>query len=406
MIFLDKQSKRSKDENGYLVIKDNPIAVAGVFDYAHSELFEDGEDILVKVYKDFEDLKKVKDSFANKPIYWTHKWVGDETKQVDGAIGSDIRLDEDKKALIADLIIYNPDLVEVIEKGEVVELSPGFTGEVVEEKGRYDGQSYDYRQYTDVVNHLAVVERGRAKDNLKIQDSENPNLKKGINMAKDGLKAFADSLRKVLKIADEEAKKLDEGKTEDEETPETKIQDEDIFKEIDAIRSNADMSEEDKVKAIKSLVESYDKSKEEIEDEENIEKKQDEDVEKKTDEEMTTVEKDDKAEEIGSLIEQVIEKKLEKFTDTQNRQVARIQDAYDNVSSVLGTSFNKNGMSADDIYKFGYESLSGQTLAKGMDAKTAFGIVGGKFNKPSTTFKDSAVNEKSNISDYLSKHYK
>lgn len=406
MIFLDKQSKRSKDENGYLIIKDNPIAVAGVFDYAHSELFEDGEDILVKVYKDFKDLKKVKDSFANKPIYWTHKWVGDETKQVDGAIGSDVRLDEDKKALIADLIIYNPDLVEVIEKGEVVELSPGFTGEVVEEKGRYDGQSYDYRQYTDVVNHLAVVERGRAKDNLKIQDSENPNLKKGINMAKMDIKAFADSLRKVLKIADEEAKKLDECKTEDEETPETKMQDEDIFKEIDAIRSNADMSEEDKVKAIKSLVESYDKPREEIEDEENIEKKTDEDVEKKTDEEMTTVEKDDKAEEIGSLIEQVIEKKLEKFTDAQNKQVARIQDAYDNVSSVLGTSFNKNGMSADDIYKFGYESLSGQSLAKGMDAKTAFGIVGGKFNKPSTTFKDSAVNEKSNISDYLNKNYK
>ena len=32
-------SKREKDSNGFLIVKDNPIAKAGVFDYLLSEVF-------------------------------------------------------------------------------------------------------------------------------------------------------------------------------------------------------------------------------------------------------------------------------------------------------------------------------------------------------------------------------
>lgn len=394
MIFLDKSSKRTKDENGFLTIKDNPIAVAGVFDYLHSELFEDGEDRIVKVYRDFEDLKKIKDTFSNKPIVHTHKWAGDETKQVDGAIASDIRIDEKNQALVSDLIIYNPDLIEAIESGQDVELSPGYTGNVIEEEGRYKGQSYDYRQFTDIVNHLAVVENGRAGDNLKIQDSKNKLIERESMKADD--KKFLDTLKRILKFKDEEIEAVE--KTEDEDTTQIeKKEDESIFSEIDAIKSNADMSEEDKIKAIKSLVDSYGKTEDE-------EPKEEKPTEKKEDEE--TVEKDDKAEEIAEAVGELVKKEVElKFADS-NKQVARIQDAYDNVSAVLGTSFNRNGMNANDIYSFGYEALSGQTLSKDMDAKTAFGVVSQSFRKPSTTFQDSKAPASSGILDYLEKNYK
>ena len=391
MIFLDKSSKRTKDENGFLTIKDNPIAVAGVFDYLHSELFEDGEDRIVKVYRDFEDLKKIKDTFSNKPIIHTHKWAGDETKQVDGAIASDIRIDEKNQALVSDLIIYNPDLIEAIESGKDVELSPGYTGKVIEEEGRYKGQSYDYRQFTDIVNHLAVVENGRAGDNLKIQDSKNKLLERESMKADD--KKFLDTLKRILKFKDEEIEAVET--VEDEDATQTeKKEDESIFSEIDAIKSNSDMSEEDKIKAIKSLVDSYGKTEDETPVE--AEKKEDED----------TVEKDDKAEEIAEAVSELVKKEVElKFADS-NKQIARIQDAYDNVSSVLGTSFNRNGMNANEIYAFGYEALSGQSLSKDMDAKTAFGIVSQSHRKPSTTFQDSKVTASSGILDYLEKNYK
>lgn len=397
MIFLDKSSKRAKDENGFLTIKDNPIAVAGVFDYLHSELFENGEDRIVKVYRDFEDLKKIKDTFANKPIIHTHKWAGDETKQVDGAIASEIRIDEDNQSLVSDLIIYNPDLIDAIESGKDVELSPGYTGNVIEEEGRYKGQSYQYRQFTDVVNHLAVVENGRAGDNLKIQDSKNKINEREDMKVED--KKFLDTLKRILKFKDEEIEAV--AKTEDEDATQTeKKEDESIFNEIDAIKSNSDMSEEDKIKAIKSLVASYgkteDEGEEKTEDEEPTEKKEDED----------TVEKDDKVEEIAEAVSELVKKEVElKFADS-NKQVARIQDAYDNVSAVLGTSFNRNGMSANDIYAFGYESLSGQELSKDMDAKTAFGIVSQSYRKPSSHFQDSKAPATSGILDYLEKNYR
>ena len=46
MLFIDSSlSRRSKDENGFLIIKDNPIAKAGVFDYLLSEIESDVKDL-------------------------------------------------------------------------------------------------------------------------------------------------------------------------------------------------------------------------------------------------------------------------------------------------------------------------------------------------------------------------
>ncbi len=376
MIFLDKKSKRTKDENGFLTIKDNPIAVAGVFEYLHSELFENGEDRVVKVYRDFEDLKSVKDKFSKMPIVFNHKWVGDETNQVDGAISEDIRIDEKNLSLISDLTIYNPELVEAIENGEIIELSPGYTGEVVEEKGRFNGIDYDYRQIPNITNHLAVVENGRAGDSLKIQDSK-IKIKESENMKIED-KKFLDTLKRLLKFSDNEA----EVKTEDSEEPKT-------VKSI----LDSDASDSEKLEQIRALEESK------TEDEEVEPKAEDED---KVEDSDDVVEKDDKAEEIAKIIKEEIEKR---FADS-TKQISKIQDAYDNVAGVLGMTFNKNGMNEDAIYSFGYESLTGEKLDKFMDSKTAFNIVASKYRKPSNTFKDSAPAKESSILKYLDEKYK
>ena len=381
MIFLDKSSKRTKDENGFLTIKDNPIAVAGVFEYLHSELFENGEDRVVKVYRDFEDLKSVKDKFSKMPIMFNHKWVGDEANQVDGAISEDIRIDEKNLSLISDLTIYNPELVEAIENDKIIELSPGYTGEVVEEKGRFNGQSYDYRQIPNITNHLAVVENGRAGGSLKIQDSKIKINEREDMKVED--KKFLDTLKRLLKFSDNEA----EVKTEDSDEPKT-------VKSI----LDSDITDSEKIEQIRALEESK------TEDEETIEKTEDsEETEPKTEDEDKVedsdevVEKDNKAEEIAKLIKEEIEKR---FSDS-TKQMSRIQDAYDNVSAIIG-SFKKDGMSANDMYKMGYEGISGQSLSSDMDAKTAFILASAKYNKPQTTFKDSKTVD-SKLSNVLSR---
>ncbi|WP_300970382.1 DUF2213 domain-containing protein [Helicobacter rodentium] len=71
-IKISDSTQREKDENGFLVVRNNPIAKAGVFDYLLCEIMpnckESERNKIVKVYRDWDMLKSVKDSFANKPI--------------------------------------------------------------------------------------------------------------------------------------------------------------------------------------------------------------------------------------------------------------------------------------------------------------------------------------------------
>ena len=58
-ITLDTKSNRYFDENGYLVIKDNKIAKAGVFDYLGREISDELQDSeIYKVCRPWESLKR------------------------------------------------------------------------------------------------------------------------------------------------------------------------------------------------------------------------------------------------------------------------------------------------------------------------------------------------------------
>ena len=146
-IVLDnRETKRSKDDNGYLIVKDNPIAFSGVYDYLLSEVSDSKSDEVVKVCREFDDLKANKDLFKDKPIIWQHYWTGEQgdNQRADGAITGDI--EAKNGGLYADLIIYNSDLIKSIENGECYELSPGYECEILQENGSYNGEHYDYKQ--------------------------------------------------------------------------------------------------------------------------------------------------------------------------------------------------------------------------------------------------------------------
>ena len=359
-------SKRSKDSNGFLIIKDNPIAKAGVFDYLLSELKADinaDDDRVVKVYRPFDELERIKDSFANKPIKMNHHWVGDETNTADGAIGSIIEADEKNGYLRADLIIYNPELIEKIENGELIELSPAYTGEEIDESGRFNGEAYEYKQKLGEVNHLAVVETGRSGRDLKIYDSKS---KLGAFMRfKD---RFISKLSKFLdsELSDEECK-------EDEA-----LDRREVIREIMAISAKPteefEGGEDEKIETIAKLAEklAYDKTA----DSDETEQKSDSDeVEQKSDDETAEGDKvdiDEVAEAVAEVVEKVTEQKLKEFADSQRKEAKKISDAYSEVKKALGGDFDSSNMSVAEIYQFGYEALSNSKLDKRLDSKTAF----------------------------------
>ena len=364
--FLDiSKSHRKKDDNGFLIITQNPIAKSGVFEYLKSEILPNfkGDDGLVKVYRPFEALKKAKDSFANKPIKLTHKWVGDEANTADGAISSEIKADEANGYLIADLIIYNPELIAKIESGEVVELSPAYTGEVLANSGRYDGEDYEFTQSVDCVNHLAVVESGRSGSDLRILDEKPKRKDEKMNLSK-----FKDELAKlVTKFKDEQG---------EEETP-VVAEDSDVASKLLEI-AKSELDDAEKIAKINELLAVKDEScvdegEKVAEDSEPV-AEGDEPVAEDSIDEGENDESQVEAK-IAEIVNEAIDKKLSAFQDSLKSEAKKIQDSYAEVSKALGSQFDYSNKSASEIYKLGYELLSGKTLGEGVDAKSAFSVI-------------------------------
>ena len=357
-------SKREKDSNGFLIIRDNPIAKAGVFDYLLSEVFsqvEKDKDRIVRVCREFENLKANKDLFAGKPIKWEHYWVGKEgeTQTGDGAIFGEVRADE--PYLKADLIIYNKDLIAKIEAGEVVELSPAYEANIEAIEGSYNGESYAYLQKLKEVNHLAVVEVGRSGSDLRIYDTlkeEIIKMKKKMKLKDNGF------IKKLI------ARLKDEDTTQEDSSAE-------VIEKIVTIAGGEGSDDEKLLSIIETLKDFHNGSEE-------VEAKEEEDACKDS-EEVEAKEKDEgeaepkeggeinlTAEELTELIEKVTDSKIKKLQDSMHEDSKRVAQAYKEVSSALGTGFDFTSKSANDIYKFGYEMLSKQKLQDSMDAKTAF----------------------------------
>lgn len=370
-------SQRITDDNGYLIVKNNPIARAGVFDYLLKEIEpnanEAEEEKIVKVYRPLAPLVAAKEAFANKPIMENHKFLGNlgDSKQADGAIGSEISADDE--FLRADLIIYNPDLIQKIKNGEVLELSPAYNGEIVKESGRFNGLDYDYIQTIKSVNHLAVVEKGRSGYELRIQDSK---FKIGVDKMALKLQDFLKSLRV---FADE----LQEA--EKQETKDEGLDREAIVKEIMALSAKADSEfeggEAEKVETIAKLAEKLaykEDSQTEVKDNSAEVKDEDSKVcdnEAEVKDEFSAETAKELLEAISALIDSKIKNALKAAGEAEAKEAQLIQDSYNEVSRVLGMQFDKTGKSVSDIYRFGYECLTQDSLPQGIDSKSAFAVV-------------------------------
>ena len=384
-------SKREKDSNGFLIIKDNPIAKAGVFDYLLSEVFsqvEKDKDKIVHVCREFSNLQANKDLFKGKPIKWAHYWVGKEgeTQTADGAIFGDVRADE--PYLKADLIIYNKDLITKIEAGEVVELSPAYEADIEAGEGSYNGEGYAFKQKLKEVNHLAVVETGRSGSDLRIYDEKKTE---GKMKTKD--KGLIRSL--IAKLKDEEAQLQEDSSTE-------------VIAKILEI-SNSEGSDDEKLLSIIEFIKGLSNEAKDEETEKESET-QDEEVEKETQDEEAEVEAKEitlKPDELVELIEKVTDSKIKKLQDSLNVENKNIAKAYKEVSQALGTSFDFMDKSASEIYKFGYEALTKQKLQDSLDSKSAFIAVSNmKAQKVAQKVVDSVSTKEHSKIDFLLSRYK
>lgn len=212
---------------GFVHVNNVPIARVGVFPY----LKADGS-IEMEAKLPAELLADTTvESANNKPVTDDHpeEFVNQSNanKYMKGFTASNAHVDND--TLRVDMTITDAELINEINQGKQ-ELSIGFETEIVPQKGEYKGSVYDSVQKNIQINHVAVVERGRAGHSVRlVGDSAEmvDDIKKGKHMdvtkvrlgdtditvatsdADKVVKVDADNSEKEKKIADLKAKIAD-----------------------------------------------------------------------------------------------------------------------------------------------------------------------------------------------------
>lgn len=397
-IILDSKSNRYFDENGFLVIKDNKIAKAGVFEYLGREISDSlPETEIYKVYRPWEELEKSAKDFEGMPLKYGHEWVQPEKRDIKiGAVSGEVKLEE--PYLIADIKIYDKDAIEEITNKGIVDLSPGYRAHYKQESGEYNGEKYDFMQEDIKYNHLAIVENGRSGKEVRIADEmpqgsknrEVNNMPK--NLKQDALYALSHAkkvydecitsktddtdkrelIREIVAIAvkpdtdfqggEEEKfktilKKAEElgyepsetSKTDDEDVPEEKTVDSDIASMKEAFNSFASL--------FNNFLSEEETEEAHTEDDDALEEKQEE-------------EKKQVGDARPSISKKTMDAEINKAILNERRRTQDAIAAYQEVEKYTG-SFNMAGMSESEIYQYAYEVLTGEKV-KTADAKPSF----------------------------------
>lgn len=218
LIFDTKNSNREKDANGFLHVKNCHCTKVQIAQYLGCEISKDLiADKVYNVFRPEEELKKADtiQSLNGVPLQLEHH---DDTAEKPaqytriGATGTDAVFEY--PYLSNSLHFFNQKAIDLIESGEKCELSIGYDCEIHKEAGEFEGVPYDFVQRNIKIQHVALVECGRAGADVKVSDSKEIILNSEKNevkqMDKEKLLQLINELVKAGASEEEIKAKIDE----------------------------------------------------------------------------------------------------------------------------------------------------------------------------------------------------
>lgn len=193
-------NRLTKDPNtGFLHAKDVPIARVGVFPYRTVN-----DDVVMEAKLPTELLSDSTVESANsKPITDGHpsELVTAENSKalMKGFTAENAHVDGDMVKV--DMTITDADLIKEIGDGKE-ELSIGFKTEVVPVQGEYQGVHYDSVQKNIQINHVAVVDKGRAGHSVRITGDSAEMVLKDKGESMETTKVMLDGANVTVALAD------------------------------------------------------------------------------------------------------------------------------------------------------------------------------------------------------------
>lgn len=146
------------------------------------------------VYRPYEEVfkKESLDTYINAPITMDHPStfvnVDNAKELLKGSISKYWEEKEnDVSYVCSDVVVTDKALINTIMNGNKIEFSPGYTQDLIYEKGEYKGISYDFKQTNIKINHIASVERGRCQGGCKITTDKQAIIDSKINKGSDSM---------------------------------------------------------------------------------------------------------------------------------------------------------------------------------------------------------------------------
>lgn len=243
-------------QTGFLIAKDVPICRVGVFPYRSS----DGqvhyeaklpEEILSDSTIESANGKPITDDHpANGTLVDSHN-VNELGK---GFTATNAHQDGDR--IKVDMIVTDSDLIQKVKDGKQ-ELSIGFATKLDGQSGTYNGMRYDTAQRNIVINHVAIVQRGRAGHGISIvgdsaeqipfEDQRKDDSMEYTKVRLDGadITVAMDDAEKVTKANNELAEKRAKGTDLDKENASLKSENEKLKAELKKAKGDADSAKKE-----------------------------------------------------------------------------------------------------------------------------------------------------------------
>lgn len=236
---------------GYLVCINVPLSRTGIYQYKASDLKQDARDLLgvtnlnqvVDIHRLPEDVFDSDSlrSIESKPV------IDDHTEDVNPdnysifAQGHARNIRHDGQYVIGDLVITNASLIRKIRNKEKLEVSLGYDHD-------FEPHNSSLKQTNIRINHIAIVERGRAGHKARIHDSVKKNRsifpmrqKEALalllhNYAKD---ASPEDFLKVSRALDENEEEEREEKKKKEDREKDKAKDSSFMEQLAAFMAGS-----------------------------------------------------------------------------------------------------------------------------------------------------------------------
>ena len=173
---------RQRTPEGYLRAETALVRV-GVMQYSGAELGLSGAaadlDHGVLFDRDAVFSDQTLASARMKPVTFGHPPEGvninNHAALAVGHLGDDVR-EIDGERLAASMVLTSPAAIAAVERG-IEETSIGFDAELVQRQGEHDGEAYSFRMAGPIqVNHLAIVDQGKAGPTVRIFNEERANM--------------------------------------------------------------------------------------------------------------------------------------------------------------------------------------------------------------------------------------